>query len=159
MKKRDQRRKRRPLGSVFAGQAPQRGSLADSASCLLPTMFASPSSTTTARRRLREAYKGRRAMHPTCGTPHPAGAPASRMRAAARPLPGLSRGRHRCCRRQATRPSCTATPEGTGRMFWPRAAGLSGTAPPGKGHSRPCTMSTGSRGPPRPRICRRTPGR
>ena len=34
-----------------------------------------------------------------------------------------------------------------------------GTAPPGKGHSRPCPMSTGSRGPPRPTICRRTPGR
>ena len=117
------------------------------------------SSTTTARRRLREAYKGRSAMHPTGGTPHSAGAPASGMRAAARPLWGLSRGRHWCCRRPATRPSCTATPEGTGRKSWPGAAGLSGTAPPGKGHSRPCPMSTGSRGPPRPTICRRTPGR
>ena len=62
------------------------------------------------------------------------------------PLPGLSRGRHWCCRRQATRPSVTA-------------AGLSGTVPPGKEHSRPCPMSTGSRGPARPTICRRTPGR
>ena len=78
---------------------------------------------------------------------------------AVHPLPGLSRGRHWCCRRQATRPSCTATPEGTGRTSWPGAAGLSGTAPPGKGHSRPCPMWTGSRGPPRPTICRRTPGR
>ena len=50
------------------------------------------SSTTTAPRRLREAYKGRRAMHPARGTPHSAGAPASGMRAAAHPLPGLSRG-------------------------------------------------------------------
>ena len=48
------------------------------------------SSTTTARRRLREAYKGRSAMHSTRGTPHSAGAPASGMRAAAHPLPGLS---------------------------------------------------------------------
>ena len=31
MKKRVQRRKRRPLGSVFVGQAPQKRSLADSA--------------------------------------------------------------------------------------------------------------------------------
>ena len=31
MKKRAQRRKRRPLGSVFVGQAPQKRSLADSA--------------------------------------------------------------------------------------------------------------------------------
>ena len=116
-------------------------------------------STTTARRRLREAYKGRSAMHPALGMPNSAGAPASGMRAAAHPLPGLSRGRHWCCRRQATRPSCTATPEGTGRTSWPGAAGLSGTAPPGKGHSRTCPTSTGSRGPPRPTICRRTPGR
>ena len=116
------------------------------------------SSTTTARRGLREAYKGRSAMHPTRGTPHSAGAPASGMRAAAHHLPGLSRGRHWCCRRQATRPSCTATPEGTGCTSWPGAAGLSGTASPGKGHSSPCPLSTGSRGPPRPTICRRTPG-
>ena len=74
-------------------------------------------------------------------------------------LSGLSRGRHWCCRRQATRPSYTATPEGTGRTSWPEAAGLSGTAPPGKGHSRPCPTSTCNRGPPRPTICRRTPGR
>ena len=40
-----------------------------------------------------------------------------------------------------------------------RLHGLSGTAPPGKGHSRPCPTPTGSRGPPRPTICRRTPGR
>ena len=117
------------------------------------------SSTTTARRRSREAYKGRSAMHPTRGTPHSAGTPASGTRAAAHPLPGLSRRRHWCCRRQATRPSYTATPEGTSRTSWPGAAGLFGTAPPGKGHSRPCPMSTGSRGPPRPTICRRTPGR
>ena len=51
------------------------------------------------------------------------------------------------------------TPEGTGRTSWPEADGLSGTAPPGKGHSRPCPTSTGDRGPPRPTICRRTPGR
>ena len=114
------------------------------------------SSTTTARRRLREAYKGRRAMHPTSGTPHSAGAPASGMRAAAHPLLGLSRGRHWCCRRQATRPSCTATLEGTDGTSWPGAAGLSGTAPPGKGHFRPCPTSTGSRGLPRPSICQRT---
>ena len=31
------------------------------------------------------------------------------------PPPGPSRGRHWCYRRRATRPSCTATPEGTGR--------------------------------------------
>ena len=40
MKTRDQRRQRRPLASVFVGQAPQKRSLADSASCLLPTMAA-----------------------------------------------------------------------------------------------------------------------
>ena len=40
MKTRDQRRKRRPLGSVFLGQAPQKRSLAGAASCLLPTMVA-----------------------------------------------------------------------------------------------------------------------
>ena len=40
MKTRDQRRKRRPLGSVFVGQAPQKRSLAGAASCLLPTMVA-----------------------------------------------------------------------------------------------------------------------
>ena len=39
-KTRDQRRKRRPLGSVFVGQAPQKRSLAGAASCLLPTMVA-----------------------------------------------------------------------------------------------------------------------
>ena len=117
------------------------------------------SSTTTARRRLREAYKGRSAMHQTRGKPHSAGAAASGMRAMAHTHPGLSRGRHWCCRRQATRPSYTATPEGTGRTSLAEAAGLSGTAPPGKGHSRPCPTSTGSRGPPRPTICRRTPGR
>ena len=38
MKTRDQRRKSRPLASVSVGQAPQKRSLADSASCLLPTM-------------------------------------------------------------------------------------------------------------------------
>ena len=117
------------------------------------------SSTTTARRRLREAYNGRSAMHPNPGTPHSASAPASGMRGAAHPLPVLSRGRHWCCRRQATRPSCTATPEGNGRTSRPGAAGLSGTAPPGKGHSRPCSTSTGSRGPARPTICPPTPGR
>ena len=51
------------------------------------------------------------------------------------------------------------TPEATGRTSWPGGAGLSGTAPPGKGHSQPCPMSTGSGGPPRPTICRRTAGR
>ena len=40
MKKRDQRRQRRPLGSVFVGQAPQKRSLAGAASCLLPNMVA-----------------------------------------------------------------------------------------------------------------------
>ena len=40
MKTRDQRRKRRPLGSIFGGQAPQKQSLAGAASCLLPTMVA-----------------------------------------------------------------------------------------------------------------------
>ena len=97
------------------------------------------------RRRLREAYKGHRPMHQTTrGMPHSAGAPASGMRAMAHPHPGLSRRRHWCCKRQATRTSYTATPEGTGRTSWPEAAGLSGTAPPGKGHSRPCPTSTGS---------------
>ena len=46
-----------------------------------------------------------------------------------------------------------------GRTSWPGAAGLSGKALPGKGHSRPCPTSTASRGPPRPTICPRTPGR
>ena len=98
-------------------------------------------------------------MHPDCGTLHSAGAPASGMQATAHPRPGLSRESHWCCRQQDTRPSCTATPEGTGRTSWPGAAGLSGTAPPGKGQSHPCPTSTGSKGPPRPTICRRTPGR
>ena len=40
MKTRDQRRRRRPLGSVFVGQAPQKRSLASAASCLLPNMVA-----------------------------------------------------------------------------------------------------------------------
>ena len=40
MKTRDQRRNRRPLGSVFVGQAPQKRSLADPASCLLRTIVA-----------------------------------------------------------------------------------------------------------------------
>ena len=40
MKTRDQRRQRRPLGSVFVGQAPQRRSLASAASCFLPHMVA-----------------------------------------------------------------------------------------------------------------------
>ena len=40
MKTRDQRRQRRPLGSVFAGPAPQKRSLAGAASCLLPNMVA-----------------------------------------------------------------------------------------------------------------------
>ena len=40
MKTRDQRRQRRPLGSVFVGQAPQKRSLAGAASCLLPDMVA-----------------------------------------------------------------------------------------------------------------------
>ena len=40
MKTRDQRRQRRPLGSVFVGQAPQKRSLAGAASCLLPNMAA-----------------------------------------------------------------------------------------------------------------------
>ena len=89
---------------------------------------------------------------PPCDTPHSAGAPASGTQAAAHPLPGLSRGRQWCCRRQATRPSCTATPGVTGRTSWSGAAGPSGTAPPGKGNSRPSPMSSGSRGPPRPTI-------
>ena len=98
-------------------------------------------------------------MHQTRGMPHSAGAPASGMRAMAHLHPGLSRGRHWYCRQQATRPSYTATPEDTGRTSWPEAAGLSGTAPPGKGHSQSCPTSTGNRGRPRPTICRRTPGR
>ena len=40
LKTRDQRRQRRPLGSVFVGQAPQKPSLAGVASCLLPNMVA-----------------------------------------------------------------------------------------------------------------------
>ena len=40
MKTRDQWRQRRPLGSVFVGQAPQKRSLAGAASCLLPNMVA-----------------------------------------------------------------------------------------------------------------------
>ena len=35
MKTREQRRQRRPLGSIFVGQAPQKRSLAGAASCLL----------------------------------------------------------------------------------------------------------------------------
>ena len=41
MKTREQRRQRRPLGSVFVGQAPQKRSLAGAASCLLHNMVAS----------------------------------------------------------------------------------------------------------------------
>ena len=37
---RDQRRQRRPLGSVFVGQAPQERSLVGAASCLLPNVVA-----------------------------------------------------------------------------------------------------------------------
>ena len=40
MKTRDRRRQRRPLGSVFVGQAPQNRGLAGSASCILPNMVA-----------------------------------------------------------------------------------------------------------------------
>ena len=40
MKTRDQRRQRRPLGSVFVGKAPQKRSLAGAASCLLSNKFA-----------------------------------------------------------------------------------------------------------------------
>ena len=40
MKTRDQRRQRRPLGSVFVGQAQQNRSLAGVASCFLPNMVA-----------------------------------------------------------------------------------------------------------------------
>ena len=40
MKTREQRRQRRPLGSVFVGQAPQKRSLAGAASCLLHNMGA-----------------------------------------------------------------------------------------------------------------------
>ena len=38
MKTRKQRRQRRPLGSAFVGQAPQKRSLAGAASCLLHNM-------------------------------------------------------------------------------------------------------------------------
>ena len=51
-------------------------------------------------------------MHQTRRMPQSAGAPASGMRAMAHLHPGLTRGRHWCCRQQATRPSYTATPEG-----------------------------------------------
>ena len=87
---------------------------------------------------------------PPPGLPHSASAPASGTQVAAHPLPGLSRGKHWCCRRRANRPSCTATAEGTGGTSWLRGAGPSGTAPPGRGHSR--LMSTGSRSPSRPTI-------
>ena len=40
MKTRDERRQRRPLGSVFVGQAPQKLILAGSAPCLLPNVVA-----------------------------------------------------------------------------------------------------------------------
>ena len=40
MKTREQRRQRRPLGSVFVGQAPQKRSLPGVASCLFPNMVA-----------------------------------------------------------------------------------------------------------------------
>ena len=40
MKTREQRRQRRPLGSVFVGQALQKRSLAGAASCLLHNMVA-----------------------------------------------------------------------------------------------------------------------
>ena len=40
MKTTEQRRQRRPLGSVFVGQAPQKCSLAGAASCLLHNMGA-----------------------------------------------------------------------------------------------------------------------
>ena len=40
MKTREQRRQRRPLGSVFVGQAPQKRSLAGAASFLLRNMVA-----------------------------------------------------------------------------------------------------------------------
>ena len=40
MKTRDQRRQRRPLGSVFVRQVPQKRTLAGAASCLLPNMVA-----------------------------------------------------------------------------------------------------------------------
>ena len=107
-------------------------------------------STTTARSRSQGAYRGSSVTRPTRGTPHSASAPVSGMRVAAHRLPGPSRGKRWCCRRRANRPSCTATPEGTGRTSWLRAAGPSGTAPPRRGHSR--SMSTGSRSPPRPTI-------
>ena len=63
------------------------------------------------------------------------------------PLPGLSRGRRWCCRRRATKPSCTATPGGTGRTSWPGAAGPSGTAPPGRGHFLPQPQVDWQQGP------------
>ena len=40
MKTRAQRHQRRPLGSVFVGQAAQKRSLAGAASCFLPNMVA-----------------------------------------------------------------------------------------------------------------------
>ena len=40
MKTREEQRQRRPLGSVFVGQAPQKWSLAGAASCLLPNRIA-----------------------------------------------------------------------------------------------------------------------
>ena len=40
MKTRKQRRQRRPLGSAFVGQAPQKRSLPGAASCLLHSMVA-----------------------------------------------------------------------------------------------------------------------
>ena len=109
-----------------------------------------------------------------CPTPRPGADRGKHTRAAARRAPPVARhaprahprqGRRRrrtpsrasagggaSATRLATRPSCTATPAGTGRTSWPGAAGPSGTAPPGKGHSGPSPMSTGSKGPPRPTI-------
>ena len=49
-----------------------------------------------------------------------------------------------CCRQRATRPSCTATPEGTGRTSWPGAAGPSGTAPRDRGIPAPCQLPAGA---------------
>ena len=40
MRTRDQRHQRRPLGSVFVGEAPQKWSLAGAASCLLSNKVA-----------------------------------------------------------------------------------------------------------------------
>ena len=40
IKTRDQRCQRRPLGTIFVGQAPQKRSLAGAASCPLPNMVA-----------------------------------------------------------------------------------------------------------------------